>query len=756
MGIADFRSFGELAKRNRLDILLVLALFLLAFGIRAIPSDRFPNIYGFDSYWDARMTKYIITQGWVFPLNDTTTDYPYGRLALGTLPGFWGLNAFVYKAAAAFGGVSGFNYDLFGNIASWDNAIFASLMIPAIYLLGRWGFNRWVGLAAALLLATSGPHLFYSIYGHAQHNGFGNTMFIFALASFVLTVKTKKYWAGALSFLAFAWLLFVWQIYQVTTLLAAGTVLVYFVAYFALKRMGMYKDSPERQEHRKWMLMALAFVTASGILYPIVVGVTSLAETTLSGGIFVIAVGAAIEYSFSKKDFYRNALAAALASAFIISALIGPSIFLKPLIYTGLMPRETAATAGDDKTARIWTTIAEQNRIPGGFFARLDYLSKSGFGLTIWLALLSVLYLAAKVVIMPFVKKDFTYEWEVMSAAMVFFMLWKLSETGQLTFPLSGAVAFGAGIMLGEAVRIINYFWKSDAARKAYVKCGVLFAIAAMGLSYNTLIIPQAQNFGYDIPQEWFNTFKFLNTVPKDSVVTAWWDYGHWMNYFNGDNIRVTIDNIQDRSDSIHDVARAFTLTPPCKQEKSQDGTAAISCDITKLEQAEIDSLNILRPYETDYILIDKEIVLGKFGALETIAGNGVGCMLGVGAKEQDGRIVTGLSTSAGQLSFSKDEWAQMANTTWPGTPLANIKAFARNDSQGPILYVPAFYRQTAQGVSCDELRGDSPVLYSFTDRLFFKDPGLKHVKLVYEDGWNVIYKVDWASTPRGASVPAR
>ena len=41
-----------------------------------------------------------------------------------------------------------------------------------------------------------------------------------------------------------------------------------------------------------------------------------------------------------------------------------------------------------------------------------------------------------------------------------------------------------------------------------------------------------------------------------------------------------------------------------------------------------------------------------------------------------------------------------------------------------------------------------SPAMYSFQNRLFFNDPSLKHVNLVYDNGWNVIYEVDFTSIP--------
>jgi hypothetical protein len=52
--------------------------------------------------------------------------------------------------------------------------------------------------------------------------------------------------------------------------------------------------------------------------------------------------------------------------------------------------------------------------------------------------------------------------------------------------------------------------------------------------------------------------------------------------------------------------------------------------------------------------------------------------------------------------------------------------------------------------LSCGQFQPDasSPVLFAFEQRLFFHDPNLKHVKLVYDDQWNVIYEVNWTGIP--------
>ena len=57
----------HLLKKYKIDVLIVLALFFLAFGIRTMTVDKFPNIYGFDSFWGAKMAKNIIKDNYGYP-----------------------------------------------------------------------------------------------------------------------------------------------------------------------------------------------------------------------------------------------------------------------------------------------------------------------------------------------------------------------------------------------------------------------------------------------------------------------------------------------------------------------------------------------------------------------------------------------------------------------------------------------------------------------------------------------------------------
>ena len=767
-------------KKNQLEVIIVLTLFLFAFGIRTVPLDKFPNIYGFDSFWAARMTKYMLDgshPGWPFhAIKDLTTDYPWGRTGIQPIElGWWAINAVLYKL---LGGGIPWNYHLFGKIASWTTVILSSLAIPAVYLFGKKAFNRMTGLASALFLAVSGNHLFYSIYGHAENDGLGLSLFFLSLFSFVMTVKKKSWKYALLNMFLFAWLSMVWQSYIVVALLVSGTIGLYFILYALMKLIKNYKETEEKKQTRKWMIYALISIIPSILLNYFFTGKTGF------GGVITFPIASAIligliiekamtkkEIKISKNDFYVQTSSIALLILILGTIFYGTAMMTAPLGYIGINLSGGQSQALPYEK-RMLTTIAEQNPVPGdNFFERIGNLVNN-FGLAIWLAVISIVLIFAKLSIMPFVKKDFTYEWDILALAFISFSLYILTSKAITMFFLSGAVCFGAGYFFGFIYTTIKYFKHKLKEKEKILQAGLFIILILSFSAYSLPGIQQVNNMGYDMPQEWIQTYSFLNTLPKGSVITAWWDYGHWMNYFNGDNIRTTQDNIQDRKDIIYTVASSFTHITDC----TQDNTGSISCDSTPeaLERQEIESLSLLKPLKTNYILIDKEVVAGtqggKYGALKRIAGIETGCIQEFGCSQQEDKTVAcGLgyiNTKQGQeqifLKFTQQQWNQLTDITWPGQTIqmpvttsqgqtvAQIptRYFAKNmNKSGKSLYATALncgnYFFSKNGAN-----SNSPALYSFEMRLFFNDASLKHVTKVYDDGWNVIYKVNWNGIP--------
>lgn len=744
-------------KRYRIDIILLLALFLFAFGIRAIPSDRFQNIYGFDSYWAARMTKNLVQHGYNFPINDSVADYPKGRPQSAIELGWWGLNAMTYSL---FGGAATpFNYELFGRIASWMVAIIGSLTIPAVYLFGRLAYNRWVGLSAAFFLATAGNHLFYSIYGHAENDALGLALFFLCLFSFIYTVKSRDIKAGLLATFFFSWLSITWQSYNVAVLLFAGTVSLYFIISVLLSEFGCYKDSDERRETRKWMIYALLFVLPSAFVSLFFNYTAAMGIIGLSSLCFSALFCSVLEYRRTKSSLYKKTLAISAIPLLIGAVLFGTRIIDVPLNFAGIPIHLSgkAPVKDPDYITRMQGTIAEQNAVSGAdFIGRLTTLANSGYGISIWFSFFAVILIIGKLFVLPFIRKDFTYEWDLFAFAFILFSMYTLTSKAITMFFLAGAVAFGAGYFVGNMVRLVEMAGKHLGKYYCPAKTAVFTILLLLFFSYIIVVLPSADSFSYDVPPEWFNTFKWINTnLPNGSVITSWWDYGHWLLYFNGDKIRVTSDNIQ-LPPHIYQVATSFTHTTPCKVENNN-----VLCDSTPeaLETAEIESLSLLKPLGTTHLLVDKEIVGGssggKNGALQHIANVQIGCMMEFGCQrnEDNGTFCMMGRTQDGQdvgLNFSAEQWESTKQAPWPGTSISaygiSTRIIARDVAYGPYLFMSAlscgneFFKGGASA--------GSPSLYAFSNRLFFKDQNLKHVKLVYDDGWNVIYEINWAGIP--------
>jgi len=765
-------------KKYKIDVIIVLALFCLAFGVRTMTVDKFPNIYGFDSFWAAKFAKNMVTSGWLWNVppfdtskgfNDSTTIYPYGRLSPAPSEvGWWALEAGTYKVAALFNGVSGFDYNLFGGVASWLTAITGALAIPAIYLFGRAAFNRYVGLGSALFLATSGNHLFYSVFGHAENDALGFSLFFLGMFAFIMTIKKRDWRFGVLTTFLFGWLSFTWRSHDVAVLLLSGTIAAYFAIYYVLNQVGYYKNSPERDKERKWMIYALGFILASIIInMPIewftsamVIGTAGIAILFCSM-IEVISRKIPVnKESFKKEKILQlSAIALALLAVGMFLPHYGIQMINVPLGYMGIDISGTAFTP-PDYTQRMDTTIAEQNPISGAnFLDRLNTLAQGGSGIAIWLALAGALFAFAKLSIMPFIRKDFNWQWDLMALAFILFSMYALTSKAVTMFFLSGAIAFGAGYFVGELVHLIDYLGKYYEKYKLQAKVGMFAIILLFFFSYNITSIPSAESFGYDVYPEWVNLFGWVNNnLPNGSVITSWWDYGHWLSYFSGDHIAVTTDNAQ-YAPSIYTTALAFTHTVPCSMDKT---TQQITCDSSPeaLDKAETEALSILKPMGTTHVLIDAEIVGGatggKFSALSTIANNYVGCMQLVGCQDRQGGTYCLFGTnSEGKevgLPFNQSRWEELKTAPWPGISLAEYglpsRAFARESSSGTpgvstkLLYLSA--------LSCGQFQpnANSPVLFAFQNRLFFRDPNLKHMKLVYDDGWNVIYQIDWKGIP--------
>ncbi len=823
-------NFRKWVSENKIDILLVLGLYLLALGIRAAPADHFPNIMGFDSFWAARHTQHIIEGGW-FPYNETMIDYPYGRIATPSESGWWLLNAGTYKLTASLMGVNGFDYDLFGKVASWNTAIFGALAIPAVYLFLRKAFNRAAGLAGALFLSGSVAHLQYSIYAHAENDALGLSLLFVALYTFLLAARERKPKYLVINFLAFSWLSLTWQSYLVAVFGITATMIAWFTFLAVMKMAGYLKEPVNKRRYIVAMASILPALLVTQLIGPTRYVVSSLLP--LVGAVLYCSLLQLVYFEGKKIEKvwkeYRDPVVFSSLLAIVLVGIFAPvysaSLYKAPLSLFGI---SLGGTAGEkpDYVQRLDTTIAEQQKIGGSLTARLEVLSKMGgaaFGIFIWTAFIGGLWALVKTVLVPLIKeRRWYYEFDALVGFIVIAALVTQSDRIQTAFFLSGIVALGTGYFFGQAWNMIklalDYMKKSRLERLA--KVGLLSLVLLLTLPYNMFLYNVSSTYSYDVPPSWWETFKFIDrNIPNGSVFAFWWDYGHWIAYFNGKKVSMLTDNVHSTPGSIYVTAASFTHTPPCRRT-----SMGIVCDASPeaLERAELESLSILKPFGTTHILIDKEMVVGKFGAPQRIANNVIGSGVDIPCDTANNRTLLVCFVPVKQsresgvsfypIVFSYDEKKGILydpsagkvlyfNETWPGDRNVytfpalfqgrnvTMRVFFENDSSEGEYY-KALSSLTGYGVTEQgwlslmdwynkqlEKRGvkeklvpdvdgraytmfavspEVPAFYSFLYRLYFKDPSLKHVKLVYDNGWNKIYEINWEGVPDPDKFPRK
>jgi len=796
----------EFFRTHRIDIAIVLFLFLFSFGVRILPrrnlmqaDQEVPELetgglMGFDTFHDARWSKHVAQGNW-FPHHDYVTLYPWGRDRAPSDLGFWIPNAAIYRAAG--GPVEPFNYHLMGRIMSWLNAIYGALAVVFIFLLGKHLYNRMTGLASGFFLGAMSANLFYSIFGHAENDAMGFMLFFLSLLLFVLTVKKKSWKYGIATTLTLGWLPMVWQAYNVVVILIGGTVGLYFMIYAVLSAFDYYKESEERRKMRKWMLYGCIFVLLSVLVEPLVLryahvsyGINAILPVGLA-----LLIGSLIELIYSdryksilstftkpKKLLHNHAAEKGLIFSLIFllggGIAFGTAVINSPANFVGIDLDIGEEAVEDDEGFRVDQTIAEQRPYEGDLIQRISQLS-GRFGLTIWMAFIAALILFGKLFIMPFVRKDFNYHWDILALAFILGSLVLLTTRAIEMFFLSAGVALGAGYFFGLMNRLPKFIAQGKTDAYKYVTLALLLILGLFFFANAVEAVDRSKQFESGFHPEWQETLHWMetnDTIEENSVITFWWDYGHWTNYYAGDKVFTNVDNIQYEP-GIYTIASSFTNAPECElqveggaqQQQQQAQDIYYECDTSQeaLDQAEKESLSLLKPLHTDYIVIDKEIVGGRTGgkwnALLTIAQpdyirqgprpcvQTIPCeetketmtqQPGMEDLEMEEQTVT--QVNCGGVTFREHEWERMKQVEWPGEPLQaqnlETRMFAREDSQGKTLYMP--------GIACGEafFQGGAthrtPTMYTFAHRLFFRDDSLQHVDLVYENDWLVIYEV--------------
>ena len=189
----------------------VIAVFLLAVGLRYYPIRNIQYLQALDPYNLFRMSQQIAYEG-SRPALDFMRWFPYPTPSYVTHVGNIAIPAIIYK-------LGGFMFfDKYLDYAYFVAPTFAGLASVGMYFLGKELYDKYAGLAAAFFLAVIPGVLYRSSAGFFEKEAIG-TMFMISVSMLYLAaqhtdedileqgiVSTLIYLAWYVLFIGFMWL----------------------------------------------------------------------------------------------------------------------------------------------------------------------------------------------------------------------------------------------------------------------------------------------------------------------------------------------------------------------------------------------------------------------------------------------------------------------------------------------------------------------------------------------------------------------
>ncbi|MDO8538442.1 MAG: STT3 domain-containing protein [archaeon] len=177
-------------KVDKKQLLIVAAIFLLAFAIRAHLM-KFELFFEFDTYWHARMVSYIIQTG-TFPLLDPLAYYQIGGAPIGDpSPVFWYLSAAIYKIVSLGGIIGGvYDKDFWILVLKILPAFFGAIICVGMYFLFKEIYeDKKAGIVAGVVAASVPAFVYRTMAGFFEEDSLG---FLWLILGFYFMVKAFK------------------------------------------------------------------------------------------------------------------------------------------------------------------------------------------------------------------------------------------------------------------------------------------------------------------------------------------------------------------------------------------------------------------------------------------------------------------------------------------------------------------------------------------------------------------------------------
>ncbi len=181
--IENFKNF------DKKQAFIVLLIFLLAFGVRA-DLVKYQLFFEFDSYYHARMTSYVIENGFA-PAKDPLSYYQLGGAMLPAIgPFFWSVNAAIYKI---FTMGAPYGKDLWIWFVKILPALYGAITAVLMFFLGKEIYSRKTGYVMGAMTAVVPAFVYRTMAGFYEPTSWGFMWFALASVFFVKAIKELEF-----------------------------------------------------------------------------------------------------------------------------------------------------------------------------------------------------------------------------------------------------------------------------------------------------------------------------------------------------------------------------------------------------------------------------------------------------------------------------------------------------------------------------------------------------------------------------------
>jgi len=693
---------------DRKQVIAVLMLFLLAFGVRAHLME-YELLFGFDSYWHARMVPLLIENG-TMPVNDPLAYYQLDEAPVGNpAPVFWYLTAGIYKI---FTLNAPYDQDTWIVFVKLLPAFFGALISVMMFFVLKEMFGKKVGYiagySAAIFAAIVPSFVYRTMTGFFEEDSLG---FLWMLIGFYFLIRALKEPELAknniintiIAGIFFGIMAWTWGMF----------ILVYLVlgAFGGITIWLMYL----REKQREIFIGYLgAFGLAGFLIFLAYLSLNLLrdlpfATSLWSGAILILVILGFVSYLgvISIFLYYRSKTPQLIKSFTVL-------FILMMVIFSGLSTAHKGTSWLDSMTTYVsdYIPVSEENieraqsTGPGVLQATIgeESIGNKYWG-TKYNALILLSFFALLLVPLYIWRNPndrvslILFFWVVIAL----FMAWnKLKFTYVLGLP----IAASAGLVFYEAFLLLQ---TRPVFEKKIIALGMGFMML-VGVGAGTYFVTEKfpnieQNNGWKEALYWMK-----DNTPEDAKFFNWWDEGHWITFIGERGVIEDNRNYHFEADS---ATAQFILT--------EDESTAYS---------------LVKEFGSDYVIMSSDL-LSKMGSMVLYAYNTDD------KSDPRTRLYLGIQMPC---SKSIDELSQAVTYFCGGNVLTEqqlnslpsvYQTMPNQVDQGVPLFV---YRDADYGsVYLLNPKSNATMLA----RIWFNDPEIEHFTEVYGNQGVKIFKVN-------------